>query len=122
MTDGSPQHDDEHCVGTPDEQTACKIARRPECRHLAYMDRGTATQCWAPAINSYDWPHQQMFDALYCESKGAEDANNGNHGGLLQSTNMPADAIQAFHDAYYNKWSQGGEQHWRGTYGAWCPN
>lgn len=127
ITDGSPQLDDGHCVGTPDQMTACKIARRPGCLGLSYMTRQEAMDCWAPEINDYDWDQAGMFDALYCESKGSTLANNGTHANLFQSDDMPGDALAAFSDAYYAKWLPALEQEgagwypWRGTFEEFCP-
>lgn len=72
-------------------------------------------------VNVYDWGRDGMFDALYCESKGDEDANNGTHSDLFQSDDMPYDPVTAFEDAYYNKWvpAHGGAP-WMGNYGRYC--
>ena len=81
--------------------------------------------CWAPEINVYDWSRDGMFDALYCESKGDEDAVNGRYTDLFQSDDGPTDAVSAFEDAYYNKWipaakAGDGSSPWRATYGRYC--
>lgn len=122
VMDNSVQQDDFHCIGTTRQQIACRIARRPQCRDWARaMSAQQAWDCWAAEINVYDWDRQPMMQALYCESKGEEYANNGTHEGLFQSDDMPGDAINSFEDAYYQKWvpAKGGSP-WRGTYGRQC--
>lgn len=121
VADGGPQPDDAHCVGTTLQRVSCLVARRPECRHRTMaMDRATAARCWQPEIDVYPWPHAQMFDALYCESKGEEGAVNGRYRGLLQDDGAIGDAAHDFEHAFRVKWLGQGKSAWAATYGRHC--
>ena len=127
VTDGTPQCGDQWCVGNPDQVMECTIARRPTSPGWAcaggYKDRQTALDCWGAGINAYDWPHDAMFDALYCESKGDQNATNGRYRNLFQSNDAPdGDPVGAFLDAYHNKWAGQQSYAWTATYGRYCPS
>jgi hypothetical protein len=121
VTDGSPQRDDGHCIGTADQRVACLVARRPECQGWDHaMDPQTAMACWAPEVNVFDWPHDPMFDALYCESKGETGATNGRYRGLLQDDGGDGDPVHDLEHAYYVKWEGQRASAWAATYGRRC--
>ncbi len=121
VTDGSPQRDDQHCIGNTRQRVACLVARRPNCPGWDHpMDRTTAWDCWAPEINVYPWDHDPMMQALYCESKGQTTASNGRYLGLLQDDGGSYDPVDAFEHAYWVKWRGQGSSAWAGTYGRYC--
>lgn len=121
VTDGGPQLDDDHCVGTTAERVRCLVARRPECRHwVRAMDRATAQRCWAPELAVYPWPAAKMLNALICESRGREGAVNGRYRGLLQDDGGVGDAAVDLEHAYRVKWLGQGASAWRSTYGRVC--
>ena len=118
VTDGTPQLNDSHCVGSTDQRLACLIARRPECYGHQMSDEETM-YCWAPALNLYPWDPVVMLHILQCESHGLTTATNGRYKGLLQENYGSYDPIQNIRTAYNWFYLNQGYRAWS-TYGMRC--
>jgi len=129
VTDGSPQLDDFHCVGSPFQVFVCLAARHPTFGAFLLAKTGpdpSMVPCgemvarWYPQLAPYPWPIAEMEKIMCRESGGNPLAVNRFSGacGLFQLLSCPPGGLDGFTNirlAYLDKYRPSGLAPWSET-------